>query len=45
MSILFRGAKDPKKHEDEYIDLFGNPFPVAVRGVLFIEKPPFSSRI
>ncbi|KIH56287.1 hypothetical protein ANCDUO_13534, partial [Ancylostoma duodenale] len=31
VSILFRGAKDVAKHEAEYIDLFSNPFPAAVR--------------
>uniref|UniRef100_A0A914S709 CoA carboxyltransferase C-terminal domain-containing protein n=1 Tax=Parascaris equorum TaxID=6256 RepID=A0A914S709_PAREQ len=25
-----------KQHEEEYIDLFGNPFPAAVRGILLI---------
>jgi propionyl-CoA carboxylase beta chain len=32
VSILFRGAKDIQKKEMEYLDLFGNPFPAAVRG-------------
>ncbi|CAL8127174.1 unnamed protein product [Orchesella dallaii] len=32
VSILYRGTKDAKKYEDEYIDKFGNPFPAAVRG-------------
>ncbi|KAK5979197.1 Propionyl-CoA carboxylase subunit beta [Trichostrongylus colubriformis] len=32
VSILFRGDKDPAKREEEYIDLFSNPFPASVRG-------------
>ncbi|XGW35237.1 hypothetical protein V3C99_018898 [Haemonchus contortus] len=32
VSILFRGDKDVAKREEEYIDLFSNPFPAAVRG-------------
>lgn len=32
VSILYRGSKDVKKYEDEYIDKFGNPFPAANRG-------------
>ncbi|KJH42456.1 carboxyl transferase domain protein [Dictyocaulus viviparus] len=32
VSILFRGSKEVAKHEEEYIDLFSNPFPAAVRG-------------
>lgn len=33
VSILYRGEKDVAKYEKEYLDLFGNPFPVAVRGL------------
>jgi len=32
VSILFRGDKDPAKREQDYVDLFSNPFPAAVRG-------------
>jgi propionyl-CoA carboxylase beta chain len=32
VSILYRGDKDPAKREEEYIELFSNPFPAAVRG-------------
>lgn len=32
VSILYRGSKDVAKHEADYIDLFSNPFPAAVRG-------------
>ncbi|VDO07509.1 unnamed protein product [Haemonchus placei] len=32
VSILYRGDKDVAKREEEYIDLFSNPFPAAVRG-------------
>lgn len=32
VSILFRGDKDVARREKEYMELFGNPFPVATRG-------------
>jgi len=32
VSILFRGADNVAKYEEEYIDKFSNPFPAAVRG-------------
>lgn len=32
VSILYRGDKNAKKHEDEYVEKFGNPFPAAIRG-------------
>lgn len=36
VSVLFRGDKDNHaKHEEEYTELFSNPFPAAVRGKLF----------
>lgn len=35
MSILYRHDKEnQKQREEEYVDLFGNPFPAAVRGIL-----------
>lgn len=35
MSILFRADKEnAAKHEEEYTELFSNPFPAAVRGQL-----------
>lgn len=34
MSIIFRG-QDVEAKEEEYIELFANPFPAAVRGRLF----------
>jgi propionyl-CoA carboxylase beta chain len=45
VSILYRGEKDVAKYEKEYIDLFGNPFPVAVRGFVDdIIEPRFTRR-
>lgn len=41
VSILYRGNKDAEKYEKEYVEKFGNPFPVAVRGmkhIFFIES-------
>lgn len=32
VSIIYRGQKDVAKHEQDYIDLFSNPFPAAIRG-------------
>ncbi|KXJ09218.1 propionyl-CoA carboxylase beta chain, mitochondrial isoform X2 [Exaiptasia diaphana] len=32
VSIIFRGKKDIKKYENEYVDRFANPFPAATRG-------------
>jgi propionyl-CoA carboxylase beta chain len=32
VSILYRGDKDVVKREEEYTELFSNPFPAAVRG-------------
>ncbi|PAV78476.1 hypothetical protein WR25_09545 isoform I [Diploscapter pachys] len=35
VSVLFRGDKDNHaKHEEEYTELFSNPFPAAVRGYI-----------
>lgn len=36
VSILHRGDPDLARHEREYIELFSNPFPAAVRGASFI---------
>lgn len=44
VSILFRGSKDVAKHEEEYIDLFSNPFPAAVRGFVDDIIPPSTTR-
>lgn len=44
VSILFRGSKDVAKHEEEYIDLFSNPFPAAVRGFVDDIIPPCTTR-
>ena len=38
VSILFRGAAEPEKHEKEYIEKFSNPFPAAVRGELLFAR-------
>lgn len=32
VSILYRGKENTEKYEQEYIEKFGNPFPVATRG-------------
>ena len=32
VQIIFRGKKDQELKEQEYIELFANPFPAAVRG-------------
>jgi len=32
VQIIFRGKKDQQEKEKEYIELFANPFPAAVRG-------------
>ena len=32
VSILYRGKENTEKYEKEYMDKFGNPFPVAIRG-------------
>lgn len=32
VSILYRGKENTDKYEQEYIEKFGNPFPVATRG-------------
>ncbi|WKY12771.1 hypothetical protein Q1695_003959 [Nippostrongylus brasiliensis] len=32
VQILFRGDKEQAKREEEYVELFSNPFPAAVRG-------------
>jgi len=34
VSILFRKEKDQTKREQDYIELFSNPFPAAVRGFI-----------
>ncbi|VDP11865.1 unnamed protein product [Soboliphyme baturini] len=34
VKILFRGEKDVEKKEDEYVELFSNPFPAAVRAYI-----------
>ncbi|RCN37923.1 carboxyl transferase domain protein [Ancylostoma caninum] len=44
VSILFRGSKDVAKHEAEYIDLFSNPFPAAVRGFVDDIIEPHTTR-
>ncbi|MFH4978806.1 hypothetical protein AB6A40_005515 [Gnathostoma spinigerum] len=45
VSILFRGDKDNvSKHEEEYIDLFSNPFPAAVRGFVDDVIEPHTTR-
>lgn len=41
VSILYRGEKNVKQYEDEYIEKFGNPFPAATRGILVIDTSPF----
>ena len=32
VKIIFRDSKDQQEKEEEYVDLFANPFPAAVRG-------------
>ena len=32
VSILYRGKDNTAKYEQEYMEKFGNPFPVAIRG-------------
>ncbi|KAK6759389.1 hypothetical protein RB195_021151 [Necator americanus] len=44
VSILFRGSKEVAKHEEEYIDLFSNPFPAAVRGFVDDIIEPHTTR-
>uniref|UniRef100_A0A7I4Z067 Propionyl-CoA carboxylase beta chain, mitochondrial n=2 Tax=Haemonchus contortus TaxID=6289 RepID=A0A7I4Z067_HAECO len=44
VSILYRGDKDVAKREEEYIDLFSNPFPAAVRGFVDDIIPPCTTR-
>uniref|UniRef100_A0A5S6R4F8 Propionyl-CoA carboxylase beta chain, mitochondrial n=1 Tax=Trichuris muris TaxID=70415 RepID=A0A5S6R4F8_TRIMR len=34
VKILFRGNEDVSKREEEYVQLFSNPFPAAVRGYI-----------
>ena len=36
VSIIFRGDENQADQEAEYIDKFANPFPAAVRGIIFI---------
>ncbi|KAF7491108.1 Propionyl-CoA carboxylase beta chain [Sarcoptes scabiei] len=47
VSILYRGEKNVKQYEDEYIEKFGNPFPAATRGFIddIIEPSTTRSRI
>ncbi|VDK44563.1 unnamed protein product [Cylicostephanus goldi] len=44
VSILFRGEKDVAKREEEYIDVFSNPFPAAVRGYVDDIIEPHTTR-
>ncbi|KAK6009162.1 carboxyl transferase domain protein [Ostertagia ostertagi] len=44
VSILFRGDKDVAKREEEYVDLFSNPFPAAVRGYVDDIIEPHTTR-
>ncbi|KHN75145.1 Propionyl-CoA carboxylase beta chain, mitochondrial [Toxocara canis] len=45
VSILYRHDKEnQKQHEEEYIDLFGNPFPAAVRGFVDDIIEPHTTR-
>ncbi|VDD94499.1 unnamed protein product [Enterobius vermicularis] len=45
VSILYRGDKaNVQKHEEEYIDLFSNPFPAAVRGFVDDIIEPHTTR-
>lgn len=44
VSILFRGDKDVAKREAEYVDLFSNPFPAAVRGFVDDIIEPHTTR-
>uniref|UniRef100_A0A914ZYD3 Propionyl-CoA carboxylase beta chain, mitochondrial n=1 Tax=Parascaris univalens TaxID=6257 RepID=A0A914ZYD3_PARUN len=45
VSILYRHEKgNRKRHEEEYIDLFGNPFPAAVRGFVDDIIEPHTTR-
>ncbi|VDM50689.1 unnamed protein product, partial [Toxocara canis] len=45
VSILYRGdKKNQEKHEEEYIDLFSNPFPAAVRGFVDDIIEPHTTR-
>ncbi|KAG1663670.1 Propionyl-CoA carboxylase beta chain, mitochondrial [Nymphon striatum] len=47
VSIIYRGKSNVEEYEKEYIDKFGNPFPVAVRGFIddIIEPHTTRSRI
>ncbi|KJH42455.1 carboxyl transferase domain protein [Dictyocaulus viviparus] len=44
VSILYRGSKDLAKHEQEYNDLFSNPFPAARRGFVDDVITPSTTR-
>ncbi|KHN76393.1 Propionyl-CoA carboxylase beta chain, mitochondrial [Toxocara canis] len=45
VSILYRSDKEnQKQHEEEYIDLFSNPFPAAVRGFVDDIIEPHTTR-
>ncbi|VDK21237.1 unnamed protein product [Anisakis simplex] len=45
VKILFRhDQENVAKHEEEYIDLFGNPFPAAVRGFVDDIIEPHTTR-
>jgi propionyl-CoA carboxylase beta chain len=44
VSILFRGDKNVQAKEDEYQDLFSNPFPASVRGYVDDVIEPSTTR-
>ena len=35
VNIIFRSQKEKERAEKQYIDMFSNPFPAAVRGWIF----------
>ncbi|WKY14543.1 hypothetical protein Q1695_000238 [Nippostrongylus brasiliensis] len=45
VSILFRGDKNVAQREEDYIDLFSNPFPAAVRGFVDDIIQPSTTRL
>ncbi|KAK2153154.1 hypothetical protein LSH36_305g01026 [Paralvinella palmiformis] len=44
VKIIFRDSKDQKEKEEEYVDLFANPFPAAVRGYVDDIIEPHTTR-
>jgi propionyl-CoA carboxylase beta chain len=44
VAILHRGSADLKKYEQEYVEMFSNPFPAAVRGFVDDIIEPHTTR-